>query len=82
MMIRLGNVLRRFRRDDEGATLVEYGIALLIAVGVGTFVVTNISADTSAIFGEAAECLSAGAEAATGEAGSTVTGGDTDTVCG
>lgn len=30
------NLLIRFRHDDEGVTLVEYGVALLLAVTVGT----------------------------------------------
>ena len=28
--------LRSFRHDEEGVTLVEYGIALVLAVTVGT----------------------------------------------
>ena len=27
--------IRRFRRDDRGVTLVEYGIALVLAITVG-----------------------------------------------
>ena len=32
----LSSKLRSFRRDEEGVTLVEYGIAIVLAVLVGT----------------------------------------------
>ncbi len=34
--------LRGFRSNDEGVTLVEYGIGLTLAVVVGTFLLTNL----------------------------------------
>lgn len=36
MLNKLLNVVARFRRDDEGVTLVEYGVAVALAVFVGT----------------------------------------------
>jgi Flp pilus assembly pilin Flp len=42
MKIRLQNLISRFRRDDEGVTLVEYGIGLVLAVTVGTFLFTSL----------------------------------------
>ena len=38
-------LLSRFRRDDAGVTLVEYGIALTLAVIVGTTALTLLGAD-------------------------------------
>jgi pilus assembly protein Flp/PilA len=42
MMINLKRLARRFRRDDEGVTLVEYGIGITLAVVVGTFLLSNL----------------------------------------
>lgn len=36
------NLLIRFRHDDEGVTLVEYGVALLLAVTVGTVALVTL----------------------------------------
>lgn len=49
MMIRLKKALRRFGRDEKGVTLVEYGIAITLAVAVGT---AALSALSTAIEGE------------------------------
>ena len=49
MMLRLNKALRRFRREDDGATLVEYGIAITLAVAVGTFMLSELG---TAITGE------------------------------
>ena len=35
-MMNLKTLLARFRKDERGVTLVEYGIALVVAVTVGT----------------------------------------------
>ena len=32
----------RFHHDDEGVTLVEYGVAVAVAVGVGDFAVGTL----------------------------------------
>ena len=37
MYDRLLNLWIRLRHDDEGVTLVEYGVAVAVAVGVGAF---------------------------------------------
>ena len=34
--------LRSFGRNDEGVTLVEYGVALILAVAVGATVIGNM----------------------------------------
>lgn len=36
MRIALSKIFARFRKDEKGVTLVEYGIALTLAVAVGT----------------------------------------------
>ena len=40
-------LLGRFRRDDAGVTLVEYGIALTLAVIVGTAALTILAGDVT-----------------------------------
>jgi len=57
-----------FSREEDGATLVEYGIALGIAVAVGAGVVTAIGTNTgenftgacTALGGTEAECAAGG----------------------
>ena len=44
--------LSTFRRDESGATIVEYGVALLIVVTVGVFVVGVIGDQIADIFGD------------------------------
>ena len=39
------NLIRRFGRNDEGATLVEYGIALGLAVTLGAGALITLSDD-------------------------------------
>lgn len=43
MMNFLKKTLARLRKDEKGVTLVEYGIALLVAVGVGTLAMGALS---------------------------------------
>ena len=40
MYDKLLNLWIRLRHDDEGVTLVEYGVAVAVAVGVGAYAVT------------------------------------------
>ncbi len=47
MRTQLSQLLRRFARDDRGVTLVEYGIALVLAIAVGTTALTNLGAEVS-----------------------------------
>ncbi|WBL34348.1 hypothetical protein O5O51_06500 [Sinirhodobacter sp. HNIBRBA609] len=37
------NLIARFRNDEEGVTLVEYAIALVLAVGVGTAALSTLA---------------------------------------
>lgn len=57
MMIRLKKALRRFRRDEKGVTLVEYGIAITLAVAVGTAALSALSTAIENEMTEATECI-------------------------
>ena len=50
-------LLSRFRRDDAGVTLVEYGIALTLAVIVGTLALTTLANDVTGEMGEASAIM-------------------------
>lgn len=39
-----------FRRDESGATMVEYGVALLIVFTIGLVVVTTLGGEVNSIF--------------------------------
>ncbi len=41
------------RRDEKGATLVEYGVALLIAITVGGVALTTLAQDVESNFDDA-----------------------------
>lgn len=47
----------RLRSNDEGATLVEYGIALGLAIAVGGTALGLLATDVSATFGSAQGAL-------------------------
>ena len=51
------NLLNRFRRDDAGVTLVEYGIALTLAVVVGTLALTTLAGGVTGEMGQATAIL-------------------------
>lgn len=57
-------LLKSFIRDEDGAALVEYGIALLVVILVGTGALVTLAGDTGTLF--------TGAAAATTEAASNV----------
>ena len=44
-MLNIKNMLSRFRRDEKGVTLVEYGIAIALAVGLGAGALTTLGND-------------------------------------
>lgn len=60
MRATLMNKLRTFRSDDEGVTLVEYGIALVLAVVVGTTALINLANMTTASVQDACTVASQG----------------------
>ena len=53
----MSNLLRKFflrlRQDERGATLVEYGIALFVAITVGGTLLTGLAGTTSTNFSDA-----------------------------
>ena len=56
-MKNLYNAIRKFARDEEGATAVEYGIMVgLIAVGIVGFVFT-IGESLAGMFEDISTCL-------------------------
>ncbi|MBT0957523.1 Flp family type IVb pilin [Alphaproteobacteria bacterium KMM 3653] len=59
MKTQLKALFARFRDCDEGATLVEYGIALGLAIGVGTLAISTLSSDVTAEFTSASTVLKA-----------------------
>ena len=52
------NIISNFIREEDGAALVEYGIALLVVILVGTTALISVAQDTGTLF--------TGAETATG----------------
>ncbi|WP_127903636.1 Flp family type IVb pilin [Solirhodobacter olei] len=57
--------LKRFHKDEKGVTLVEYGIALTLALIVGGTALTNLAGSVSNQMGVAQTALCAGAAGAT-----------------
>lgn len=53
MRTKLTTLFRRFSRDDRGVTLVEYGIALVLAITVGTTALVALGGDVSGQMDEA-----------------------------
>jgi len=50
--------LRSFRGDEEGVTLVEYGVALVLAVTVGTVTLTGLATDVQGEMDSACNVMS------------------------
>jgi pilus assembly protein Flp/PilA len=53
----LKKTFARFAKDEEGVTLVEYGIALTLAVAVGTLALANLGTAVTDQMDDATECL-------------------------
>lgn len=47
----------RFRHDDSGVTLVEYGIAIALAVGLGTAALATLSGEIGTAMGAAGTAM-------------------------
>ncbi len=47
----------RLRHNDEGVTLVEYGIAIALAVGLGTAALTLLGTEIGAAMGAAGTAM-------------------------
>ena len=59
MKTQIVKMMSRFRRDESGATIVEYGVALLIVIAIGTVTIGAIGGGVSTIFGKALAMLQA-----------------------
>ena len=44
------NIIANFIREEDGAALVEYGLALLVVILVGTVALVNVAGDTGTLF--------------------------------
>lgn len=55
----MNTFLTKFVRDEDGAALVEYGVALLVVILVGTTALVTVSQDTGAQFTDAATATQA-----------------------
>lgn len=53
MYAMLLQTFKNFRQDDKGVTLVEYGIAIALAIGVGTTALSLLSGDITGAMGTA-----------------------------
>ena len=53
----LRSLLTRFRHDDRGVTLVEYGVAVFIAVAVGTVALTGLRDNINAALTSAGSAM-------------------------
>ena len=58
------NIIVNFIREEDGAALVEYGIALLVVILVGTAALIGLAQDTQSLFTDA-EIATSAAVAAT-----------------
>lgn len=54
-------ILARFRKDESGASMVEYGVALLVTVAVGVFMSQTLGASVLNMVTEANTALNGGA---------------------
>ena len=50
-------IIARLRRDDKGATLVEYGIALALAITLGAGALVTLSSDVGGSMAAAGAAL-------------------------
>ncbi len=60
MMNFLKKTLARLRKDEDGVTLVEYGIALTLAVAVGTIALGTLGDAVTTQMDDATACLNGG----------------------
>ena len=66
MLTKLKTALASFRRSDDGATLVEYGIALTLAITLGTGALVALSGNVSTSMTDAGAALPKAAPASGG----------------
>ena len=53
------NIISNFIREEDGAALVEYGIALLVVILVGTTALVTLATDTGTLFTRGATATTA-----------------------
>lgn len=53
----LKTTFARLAKDEKGVTLVEYGIALVLAVSVGTAALSTLATNVEGKMTDASECL-------------------------
>lgn len=64
MRTQIQNFLGRFRRDESGAAMVEYGIALLVVAAIGVTVFSTMGAQVAANASAACDVISGAANSA------------------
>ncbi len=57
MLSKLTSLFARFSRDEKGVTLVEYGIALILAIAVGTTALTGLGGAVNDKMNAATDCM-------------------------
>ena len=72
-MMNLKNLARRFRKDERGVTLVEYGIGITLAVVLGIGALSALAGDVAGGMQAAGEKIC--------DAGGTQTAAYTTTTC-
>ena len=60
MYDKLLNLVARFRQDDEGVTLVEYGVAVALAVALGIGALNLLAGDVAGAMGAAGAVMPPG----------------------
>ncbi|MCB1356194.1 MAG: hypothetical protein KDK53_06730 [Maritimibacter sp.] len=53
----VSKLLKHFRKDESGAAMVEYAIALLVAAALGTAVFSTMGSNAKTIAGKACEAM-------------------------
>jgi len=51
-MTELATAVRSFARSEEGATLAEYGIIIVVVAGIAIFVLANLNGTLNTLFGK------------------------------
>ena len=59
----VSKLLKQFRKDETGAAMVEYAIALLVAAGIGVLTFTTMGQQAGANAEDACLALVGGADA-------------------
>ena len=52
-MLKLSGMMKKLARDERGATIVEYGVALTIVTAIAVATLTTLGSDVNSQFTEA-----------------------------